>query len=94
VPGGAPGLQNQCGAEKVPGGFDSHSPPPFLTVSIHMSAVRVRRIASGLLSLLGMILFGYGVVFHTVRVPDKTGLELLTKSEPELIKQIADTCPT
>ena len=29
MPGGAPGLQNQCGAEKVPGGFDSHSPPPF-----------------------------------------------------------------
>ena len=28
MPGGAPGLQNQCGAEKVPGGFDSHSPPP------------------------------------------------------------------
>ncbi len=31
MPGGAPGLQNQCGADKVPGGFDSHSPPPFLT---------------------------------------------------------------
>jgi hypothetical protein len=30
VPGGAPGLQNQCRAEKVLGGFDSHSPPPFL----------------------------------------------------------------
>ena len=30
MPGGAPGLQNQCGADKVPGGFDSHSPPPFL----------------------------------------------------------------
>ncbi len=29
MPGGAPGLQNQCGADKVPGGFDSHSPPPF-----------------------------------------------------------------
>ena len=29
MPGGAPGLQNQCGARKVPGGFDSHSPPPF-----------------------------------------------------------------
>lgn len=27
-PGGAPGLQNQCGAQKVPGGFDSHTPPP------------------------------------------------------------------
>lgn len=32
MPGGAPGLQNQCGAEKVPGGFDSHSPPPFLNL--------------------------------------------------------------
>ncbi len=31
MPGGAPGLQNQCGADKVPGGFDSHSPPPFNT---------------------------------------------------------------
>ena len=30
MPGGAPGLQNQCGADKVPGGFDSHSPPPLL----------------------------------------------------------------
>ena len=30
MPGGAPGLQNQCGVDKVPGGFDSHSPPPFL----------------------------------------------------------------
>ena len=30
MPGGAPGLQNQRGADKVPGGFDSHSPPPFL----------------------------------------------------------------
>jgi hypothetical protein len=33
VPGGAPGLQNQCGADKVPGGFDSHSPPPFITAA-------------------------------------------------------------
>jgi hypothetical protein len=24
VPGGAPGLQNQRGADKVPGGFDSY----------------------------------------------------------------------
>ena len=32
MPGGAPGLQSQCGAEKVPGGFDSHSPPPFLLI--------------------------------------------------------------
>ena len=30
MPGGAPGLQSQCGADKVPGGFDSHSPPPFI----------------------------------------------------------------
>lgn len=29
VTGVAPGLQNQCGADEVPGGFDSHSPPPF-----------------------------------------------------------------
>ncbi len=33
MPGGAPGLQNQCGADKVPGGFDSHSPPPFISVA-------------------------------------------------------------
>ena len=28
MPGGARGLQNRCGADKVPGGFDSHTPPP------------------------------------------------------------------
>lgn len=37
MPGGALGLQNQCGAEKVPGGFDSHSPPPFSTGKRTMS---------------------------------------------------------
>ena len=33
MPGGAPGLQNQCGVDKVPGGFDSHSPPPFIDIA-------------------------------------------------------------
>ena len=28
VTGVLPGLQNQCGAWYVPGGFDSHMPPP------------------------------------------------------------------
>jgi len=59
-----------------------------------MSALRARLVSFGLLFLFGIVLFIYGVAFHAVRIPGKTGVEWLTKSEPELIKQIADTCPT
>ena len=35
VTGVLPGLQNQCGAWYVPGGFDSHMPPPKERFQIH-----------------------------------------------------------
>ena len=48
MPGGAPGLQNQCGADKVPGGFDSHSPPPFIsgrdegeTICLYLADIKI-----------------------------------------------------
>ena len=59
-----------------------------------MSAARVRIVSFGFLFLLGIVLFVYGVALHTVTIPDKDGLAVTTKSEPELIQQIADTCPT
>ena len=43
MPGGAPGLQNQCRAEKVLGGFDSHSPPPFFRLRISDCRLRIAR---------------------------------------------------
>ena len=36
MPGGAPGLQNQRRAEKVLGGFDSHSPPPLFDCGLRI----------------------------------------------------------
>ena len=76
MPGGAPGLQNQCGAEKVPGGFDSHSPPPFLTVRVRIwgTTHRLRRIRAVMDSqdygktkvvvLCGLILLGGSLLIY------------------------------
>ena len=99
MPGGAPGLQNQCGADKVPGGFDSHSPPPFIEPRswnslMSMDVVlamtkKTKIIAFCVLIVLGAALLAYGALYHSTNILPQQGGDsaALAKSEPALIKE-------
>jgi hypothetical protein len=67
VTGVAPGLQNQCWADKVLGGFDSHSPPPFWFYEVELMSVFNKTVLA-LLMISGAACVVYGTCFHSVNM--------------------------